>query len=325
MARILVCDDDLAVNVVLGKALTRQGHDVRTTFAGDEAIARCVEGGYDLLILDLTLPRVDGFAVLQRLQSFNVLDRMPVLIVTARQDREARQKALELGASDFLVKPFELDELSLRVRRCLERGPRRRLPGAPPSADFTPPPFAVSAPPAPLAFSSPGLQAAPAPGPAPLRVAPPALPPAAPQTSPSPVAAPPSELAGRRPAPPDATVPIVRWSALSSTEPDRPDCVGVIERLRALHLVRFFHLLKLTGWIKLRKDHLEGEIRVRDGELVKVELTSGGSPALDSVPALRALFGWESGQFRLRLGDVEDPPAIAHPTATLLKELAAAR
>ena len=59
-------------------------------------------------------------------------------------------------------------------------------------------------------------------------------------------------------------------------------------------------------------------------DLHRVDLTSDGSPALDGLPALRALLGWESGQFRLRLVEVDDPPAIAHPTATLLNELMAA-
>ena len=118
--RILVTEDDQALAEALRFALTQAGYavdHVSNGAAADEALKADVFG---LLILDLTLPRIDGFEVLRRLRRRN--PTMPVLILSGRERPEEKVTGLDLGADDYLVKPFRLDELLARVRALLRRG-----------------------------------------------------------------------------------------------------------------------------------------------------------------------------------------------------------
>jgi len=118
--RILITEDDAALAEALQFSLSQAGHAVdwvANGAAADEALKSDVFG---LLILDLGLPKLDGFEVLKRLRRRNV--GLPVLILSGRETPEEKVMGLDLGADDYLAKPFSLNELQARVRALLRRG-----------------------------------------------------------------------------------------------------------------------------------------------------------------------------------------------------------
>ena len=119
IARILIAEDDPAIAEALQCALRQVGHAVDVVgdgLATDEALKG---EGFALLILDLGLPRIDGFEVLRRLRRRNAT--LPVLILSAREKPEDKVTGLDLGADDYLAKPFSVNELQARVRALLRR------------------------------------------------------------------------------------------------------------------------------------------------------------------------------------------------------------
>jgi two-component system response regulator MprA len=122
--RLLVVDDDPALARTLRRALGVEGYDVDCAGDGAEALDRLSAGGFDAVVLDVSMPRVDGLTVCRRLRERR--DRTPVLMLTARDAVGDRVSGLDAGADDYLVKPFSLDELNARVRALLRRaGPER--------------------------------------------------------------------------------------------------------------------------------------------------------------------------------------------------------
>ncbi len=118
--RILIAEDDAALSEALRFLLTQAGYavdHVANGLAADEALK---SEGFGLLILDLGLPKLDGFEVLRRLRKRNTT--LPVLILSGREEPEEKVTGLDLGADDYLVKPFSLSELQARVRALLRRG-----------------------------------------------------------------------------------------------------------------------------------------------------------------------------------------------------------
>ena len=118
--RILITEDDAALAEALQFSLSQAGHAVdwvANGAAADEALKSDVFG---LLILDLGLPKLDGFEVLKRLRRRNAV--LPVLILSGRESAEEKVMGLDLGADDYLAKPFSLNELQARVRALLRRG-----------------------------------------------------------------------------------------------------------------------------------------------------------------------------------------------------------
>ena len=118
--RILVAEDDQPVASFLRKGLEAEHYAVDVAPDGEEARLMALESDYDLIILDLSLPRKDGLEVLKELRARH--RGSPVLILTARSRVEDRVQALDLGADDYLTKPFSFSELSARVRALLRRG-----------------------------------------------------------------------------------------------------------------------------------------------------------------------------------------------------------
>ncbi len=117
--RILVVEDEKSLREILAARLTREGHGVDSAADGREALA-CMEAGtYDCVILDIMLPHKNGLSVLQEMRSRG--NAAPVLLLTARDSIEDRVAGLDLGADDYLVKPFAYDELLARVRALLRR------------------------------------------------------------------------------------------------------------------------------------------------------------------------------------------------------------
>ena len=118
-ARILVVDDEPAVQNALSRALSLERYDVAQAVDGREALERLGSAAYEVVILDISMPHVDGLEVCRRLREGG--DRTPVLMLTAREQVDDRVAGLDAGADDYLVKPFALRELLARVRALLRR------------------------------------------------------------------------------------------------------------------------------------------------------------------------------------------------------------
>ena len=119
--RVFVVDDDAAVRESLGRALRLEGYDVELAADGAEALERLESDGadVDLVVLDVLMPAVDGLEVCRRLRRNG--SRLPVLMLTARDEVADRVAGLDAGADDYVVKPFALAELLARVRALLRR------------------------------------------------------------------------------------------------------------------------------------------------------------------------------------------------------------
>ena len=123
--RLLVVDDDPDVRDSLERALRHAGYAVTTAVHGVDALASVARFPVDLIVLDVLMPMVDGFDACRRLRARG--DATPVLVLTARDAIEDRVTGLEVGADDYLVKPFALRELMARVRALLRRSGSRHF------------------------------------------------------------------------------------------------------------------------------------------------------------------------------------------------------
>jgi two-component system response regulator MprA len=117
--RVLVVDDDRAVREALRRVLTLAGYEVQTADGGAAAIELVVQSLPDAVVLDLGMPDVDGLEVCRRLRLLG--NRVPILMLTAREEVSDRVAGLDAGADDYLVKPFDVDELKARLRALLRR------------------------------------------------------------------------------------------------------------------------------------------------------------------------------------------------------------
>jgi two-component system OmpR family response regulator len=117
--RLLIVEDDHQLREALTDLLRQSGFDVDAFADGDQAFSALLSGDYDLAIVDLGLPGMDGLALVRSLR--RQLRGLPILVVTARDALEDRVSGLNAGADDYLVKPFELQELEARVRALLRR------------------------------------------------------------------------------------------------------------------------------------------------------------------------------------------------------------
>jgi len=125
--RILVVEDDRKVASFIRQGLVEEGHTVETAADGDGALKLLVEGEpYDLIVLDVMLPGRDGFAVLKGARQAGV--HAPVIMLTARDSVADKVTGLDLGADDYLAKPFAFEELLARVRALFRRRSERRAP-----------------------------------------------------------------------------------------------------------------------------------------------------------------------------------------------------
>ncbi|MDQ6821833.1 MAG: response regulator transcription factor [Solirubrobacteraceae bacterium] len=117
--RLLVVDDDRALRDTLSRALRLSGYDVRLAENGSDALAEVASGVPDAVILDIGLPDIDGLDVCRMLRRDG--NRVPILMLTARDAVSDRIDGLDAGADDYLVKPFDIDELKARLRALLRR------------------------------------------------------------------------------------------------------------------------------------------------------------------------------------------------------------
>jgi two-component system response regulator MprA len=117
--RILVVDDDPGVRDALRRALTLGGYETQTADGGAQGIELVIQGVPDAVVLDLGMPDIDGLEVCRRLRRLG--NRVPILILTARDAVADRIDGLDAGADDYLVKPFDVEELKARLRALLRR------------------------------------------------------------------------------------------------------------------------------------------------------------------------------------------------------------
>ncbi len=117
--RLLLVEDDLQLSATLARGLREQAYAVDVAPDGEEAIYQASISPYDAIVLDISLPRLDGFQVCQRLRSTGSAVR--ILMLTARSDTSDRVLGLDCGADDYLTKPFEFEELLARLRALLRR------------------------------------------------------------------------------------------------------------------------------------------------------------------------------------------------------------
>lgn len=118
--RIIVVEDDTDLRETLWRALSREGYQVSQAGDGTEALSALRMRPYDLAIIDLVLPRMGGIQILEQLRSLGLA--IPAIVITAYGDRFSYNRATDLGASEFLVKPVKLVELYRAVRRVLAGG-----------------------------------------------------------------------------------------------------------------------------------------------------------------------------------------------------------
>ena len=118
--RLLVVDDDRAVRESLRRALALEGYEVDLAEDGADALAQVASASPDAIVLDVLMPEVDGLTVCKRLREAG--NRVPVLMLTARESVGDRVAGLDSGADDYVVKPFALEELVARLRALLRRG-----------------------------------------------------------------------------------------------------------------------------------------------------------------------------------------------------------
>lgn len=117
--KILIVEDEIDLNNVIAKHLKKNNFSVDTVFNGEEALDFLKYSNYDLVILDIMMPKIDGFSVIKTLRDKN--NNTPILLLTAMENSENKVKGLNLGADDYLTKPFDFDELLARVRAIIRR------------------------------------------------------------------------------------------------------------------------------------------------------------------------------------------------------------
>ncbi|MCR5113981.1 MAG: response regulator transcription factor [Acholeplasmatales bacterium] len=119
MIKILVVEDDLNLNHTLCKYLSMEGYNVVSAIDVNEAYDYLYGNNFDLIISDIMMPKIDGFEFLENVRNTN--KEIPFIFITAKEDFKSKEKGFRLGVDDFMVKPIDLDELSLRIRAILRR------------------------------------------------------------------------------------------------------------------------------------------------------------------------------------------------------------
>src|SRR5215212_5309326 len=118
---VLVADDDAWILRMVATVLEKRGYSVETAVDGEDALARALARTPDLLITDVMMPKMDGWALVRQLRSHSELAMLPVIFLTALSSEEDRIRGFRLGADDYVSKPFRFEELDLRVTKTLRR------------------------------------------------------------------------------------------------------------------------------------------------------------------------------------------------------------
>jgi DNA-binding response OmpR family regulator len=118
MAKVLVVDDEKLIVKGIRFSLEQDGMDVDCAYDGEEALAKATENSYDMILLDVMLPKMDGFTVCQRVRDFS---NVPIVMLTAKGDDMDKILGLEYGADDYIVKPFNILEVKARIKAIMRR------------------------------------------------------------------------------------------------------------------------------------------------------------------------------------------------------------
>ena len=121
MTKILVIDDDIAINELIKVNLELQGYEVIQGFNGTDGFALAKQEEPELIVLDVMMPEVDGFTVAQRIRQCSEIADTPIIMLTALSQLNDKVNGFNIGVDDYLTKPFEIDELIVRVRALLKR------------------------------------------------------------------------------------------------------------------------------------------------------------------------------------------------------------
>ena len=125
MGRVLLVDDEDQLRRVMTDLLTRDGYEVIEARDGSEAMDQVDQHAPDIIVLDLNLPGLDGYSVLAQLRSRPLTQDIPIIVLTAKSDEDNEVRVFELGADDFMSKPFRAKALSARLQVLLRRRRRR--------------------------------------------------------------------------------------------------------------------------------------------------------------------------------------------------------
>jgi len=126
-ARILIVEDDVDISNMLRIYFTGHGYEVEVALGGNEALEKTRQGLPHLIVLDIMLPGIDGYEVCRILRTQTRTSHIPVIFLTQRDERSDKLQGLELGADDYITKPFDIDELKLRVQNAIARAERESL------------------------------------------------------------------------------------------------------------------------------------------------------------------------------------------------------
>ena len=133
MAKLLIVDDEFRIRELIKKYAVYEGHEVDEAQDGEQAVLKCRNNTYDLIILDIMMPKLDGFAAAAAIRRFS---STPIIMLSAKGEEYDRLSGFEAGVDDYVVKPFSPKELMMRVsavlRRAAERGARRQSPDTAP-------------------------------------------------------------------------------------------------------------------------------------------------------------------------------------------------
>lgn len=126
-ARILIVEDDLDLSEMLNAYFSVQNYDVRTAAWGEEALRISAEENFNLVVLDIRLPDINGYEVCRQLRAQRRTQDVPIIFLTEKRDRVDKLQGLELGVVDYITKPFDIQELRLRVRNAIQRASQTNL------------------------------------------------------------------------------------------------------------------------------------------------------------------------------------------------------
>lgn len=121
MPKILLVEDNEMNRDMLSRRLTRRGHEVAIAVDGLEGVAKALEGGWDLILMDMSLPEVDGWEATRRIRAGSTGPRVPIIALTAHAMSGDREKALEAGCDDYDTKPVDLERLLGKMTALLDR------------------------------------------------------------------------------------------------------------------------------------------------------------------------------------------------------------
>ena len=118
MAKLLIVDDEVNICTLIKKYASHEGHQCDFAFNGEEAVQRCEENSYDVVIMDVMMPVMDGYAATEEIRRFSPV---PIIMLTARGEEYDKVRGFELDIDDYVVKPFSVKELMMRINAILKR------------------------------------------------------------------------------------------------------------------------------------------------------------------------------------------------------------